>query len=404
MQYDPNDSIKIPIDTLSIGMFVTAIQHNERVNLANAGRVSSDKAIEQLKKNGIRFAWVDKGLSKDGCIFKPVEEAPSNPEPVASESQPSSRAKSSTSRYDMQKRANKIIKEAKGLAHKIIHQTFEGNEIHVEDIEHWADDLIEAALINSDAIQCVSALRKKDAYLLEHSVNVACLLVTFGKHLGMPRNVLKQLAIGGIIHDVGKVKVDDRILHKPAKLTEKEFAHMKLHQVYAKDIITNVKGLSPVSRDVCLMHHEKLDGNGYPLGLKEEQIPLHGRMSGIVDVYDALTADRCYKRGMSPAEAFKVLLGLTPAHLDRQLVYKFINCIGVYPVGSIVELSDGKVAIVWSINESNPVKPQVKCFYSRKHKHFVDVSYVDLRFGRVKIERAIAPCQLEVDATPFYET
>ncbi|GAL13695.1 HD-domain protein [Vibrio astriarenae] len=99
-------------------------------------------------------------------------------------------------------------------------------------------------------------MRSKDSYLLEHSVNVACLLVTFGKHLKMDSETLKSLAIGGIIHDVGKVKVDDKVLHKPGKLTAEEFEHMKLHQVYAQDIIHGVRGLSSVSRDVCLMHHE----------------------------------------------------------------------------------------------------------------------------------------------------
>ncbi|WP_260258346.1 HD-GYP domain-containing protein [Vibrio intestinalis] len=400
MQYDPNKSIKIPINTLSIGMFVTAIEDSKRVNLANAGRVSNEKAIAQLKKSGIKFAWVDQGLSAKGCVFTPA------PSPQTKESdeasQPSAKPKK-VSRFAHQKRASKIIREAKGLAQKLINHTFEGKVIQVDEIEEWADDVIESVLVDSDALQCVSALRNKDKYLLEHSVNVACLLVTFGKHLKLPRDMLKQMAIGGIIHDVGKIKVDDKVLHKPARLTAEEFEHMKLHQVYAAQIITNVNGLSDVSRDVCLMHHEKLDGSGYPAGLTAEQIPMHGRMSSIVDIYDALTADRCYKKGMSSAEAFKVLLSLTPTHLDRELVYKFINCIGVYPVGSIVELSDGRVGIVWTANHDDPLKPEVKCFYSRKYKRYVEVAYVDLKHNPVKIDKAIAPHNLEVDAQPFFD-
>ncbi|EEX30925.1 HD-domain protein [Vibrio coralliilyticus ATCC BAA-450] len=219
----------------------------------------------------------------------------------------------------------------------------------------------------------------------------------------MPKDTLKQLAIGGIIHDVGKIKVDDKVLHKPGKLTPEEFDHMKLHQVFAEEIIFTVDGLGDISRDVCLMHHEKLDGNGYPKGLKGDEIPLHGRMSCIVDIYDALTADRCYKKGMSSAEAFKIILSLTPFHLDRDLVYKFINCIGVYPVGALVELNDGRVGIVWTSNADEPLKPEVKCFYSRKYKRFVDVSFVDIKNSQYKIEKAIAPCNLEVDPTPFFD-
>lgn len=402
MKYDPNKSIKISIDTLSIGMFVTAIEHSKRVNLANAGRVANDKAIYQLRQSNIKFAWVDRELSAEGCEFKPVDVSASNPIPNQTVSSAPTTPKRS-SRFSQQQRASKIIREAKGLAHKLINQTFEGKVIDVADIDNWADDLIESALTDSDALQCVSALRNKDKYLLEHSVNVACLLVSFGQHLKLPKETLKHMAIGGIIHDVGKIKVDDEVLHKPARLTPEEFEHMKLHQVYAKQIITNVKGLSDISRDVCLMHHEKLDGKGYPSGLAGEQIPIHGRMSCIVDIYDALTSDRCYKKGMSSAEAFKILLSLTPHHLDKDLVYKFINCIGIYPVGSIVELSDGRVGIVWTSNLDEPLKPEIKCFYSRKYKRYVDVAYIDLKHVPIKIERAIASHNLEVDATPFFD-
>ncbi|HAS64138.1 MAG TPA: HD family phosphohydrolase [Vibrio sp.] len=402
MQYDQKKSIKITIDTLAVGMFVTAIEHSKRVNLTNAGRVSSGQAIEQLKKSGVKFVWVNQQLSANGCVFTPVsEESKEVAQPEAT--QVAATKPKKQSRFTQQKRASKIIREAKGLAQKLINQTFEGKVIHVGEIEEWADDVIDTVAIDSDALQCVSALRNKDKYLLEHSVNVACLLVSFGKHLGLSKETLKHMAIGGIIHDVGKIKVDDKVLHKPARLTPEEFEHMKLHQVYAKQIITNVKGLSDVSRDVCLMHHEKLDGSGYPLGLTAEQLPIHGRMSSIVDIYDALTADRCYKRGMSSAEAFKILLSLTPTHLDKDLVYKFINCIGVFPVGSVVELSDGRVGIVWTSNIDEPLKPEVKCFYSRKYKRYVEVSYVDLKHSSVKIAKAIAPHNLEVDPTPFFD-
>lgn len=405
MQYDPKNSIKIALADVGVGMFVTAIEHNKRVNLANAGRISSPEGIKKLTASGVKYVWVDQTLSSQKCVFKPVDESivavEEERDPKSSDFSKVQRAY--RSRDVQHKRAKKLIAEAKDLAQKLLNQTFEGKIIEVDEVEAWADDVIESVFIDSDALQCVSALRKKDSYLLEHSVNVACLLVSFGKYLGLDKQTLKQLAIGGIIHDVGKIKVDDKILHKPAKLTPEEFEHMKLHQVFAGEIILHVKGLSDVSRDVCLMHHEKLDGNGYPRGLKGDEIPIHGRMSCIVDIYDALTADRCYKKGMSSAEAFKILLSLTPFHLDADLVYKFINCVGMYPVGSIVELSDGRVGIVWSSNDSQALKPEVKCFYSRKYQRYIDVAMVDLKNSLHKIERAVAPSSLEIDPKPFYD-
>ncbi|WP_341662205.1 HD-GYP domain-containing protein [Vibrio sp.] len=399
MKFDPDNSIKIPINTLTVGMFVTAIEDSERVHLANAGRVSSKKAIKQLESSGIKFAWVDQSLSIEGSVFNPVADGLSDNTPRMV----TTVKRKLSSRKVRQSTAVKIIRDARELANKLLHETFDDTALIVPDLERWAEDLISEALDDTDALHCVSALRNKDEYLLEHSVNVATLLVTFGKFLGLPSDMLKDMAIGGIIHDVGKIKVDDKVLHKKGKLTPEEFEHMKLHQVYAEQIISEVSGISPISRDVCLMHHEKLDGKGYPNGLKGDEIPLHGRMSCIVDIYDALTADRCYKEGMSSADAFKVLLSLTPFHLDKDLVYKFINCVGVYPVGAIVELNDGKVGIVWTSNISEPLKPEVKCFYSRKYKRFIDVKFVDLKDKRYKIEKAIAPCDLEIDARSFFD-
>ncbi len=464
MQYNPKKSIKIAIEDLNIGMFVTGLEESQRVNLSNAGRISTQEAISQLLDCGVRFAWVDEDLSANYCVFKPVlgnsnlhhinglktattpspsvlnenslldseidkekllgfpqqEEQtkdfhPENDKNFLSLSSKKHKkgkqylidsqsrlSKNNKDKGVKQNKARKLIAEAKVLAQKLLSETFEFDSFEINELKLWADDLIQTVLVDSDAIKCVSALRNKDTYLLEHSVNVSCLLVTFGKYLGMDKAMLRNLAIGGIVHDVGKTKVDSKVLLKPDRLTPEEFEHIKLHQVYANSIIDNVKGLHQVSRDVCLMHHEKLDGSGYPNGLKNHEIPLHGRMSCIVDIYDALTAHRCYKAGMSSTEAFKILTNLTPHHLDQDLVYKFINCIGVYPVGSLVELSDGRVGITWTSNTKQPLKPIVKCFYSRQFGHFIEVVFVDLAVVNLKIEQAISPLDIEIDPAPFY--
>jgi HD-GYP domain-containing protein (c-di-GMP phosphodiesterase class II) len=219
----------------------------------------------------------------------------------------------------------------------------------------------------------------------------------------MSRKELNAMAIGGLIHDIGKIKVKDSVLNKPGKLTDEEFEHIKLHQTFAYELIDEIEGLDSISRDICLMHHEKLDGKGYPKGLKGEEITLYGRISSIVDIYDALTADRVYKQGMSSSEAFKIMLKLTPFHLDSNLVYTFINCIGIYPVGSLVKLSDGRVGIVWTANDTQPLKPLVKCFYSNKHHRYSDVVFEDLSHDRCTIAKAISPNSLSFDVAPFYE-
>ncbi len=383
--------LKLPVTRLGIGMYVSAIENNGRLAVANAGQIRSRQAITQLSNSGIRFVWVDVERSSDNCGLKKQRPVCDN-----------HTRKTSVNPELARGQAKQLLTEAKGLVRKVLSETFEGKAIEVEPFAALADNMIESVMLDSDAMKCISALRSKDAYLLEHSVNVAFLLITFGKYLKLDREMLRQLAIGGILHDIGKIKVDNKILHKPGKLTPEEFEHMKLHQAYAIEIMEQAKGLSQVSKDVCLMHHEKLDGRGYPRGLKGDALPLHGRMSCIVDIYDALTATRCYKEAMSPAAAFKILLSLTPFHLDESLVYEFIRCIGVYPVGSLVQLSDGRVGIVWESKDRDVLHPIVKCFYSLKFKRYTDVTMVDLQKSDLNIDRGVSPSSLDVDPKPFY--
>lgn len=400
-----SDLIKVPVANLEVGMFVAAIETNGRLAVAHAGKLSKRSSISTLKAKGIQYVWVDAGRSD---IAPPSSSAATNA--VAETSPPTSPISESPAkpakveRKQAQEDAKELLTEAKGLIRKVLSETFEGKTIEVEPFEALADNMIESVMAHSDALKCVSALRSKDAYLLEHSVNVAVLLVTFGRYLNFERHMLKLLAVGGILHDIGKIKVDDAVLNKPGKLTPEEFEHMKLHQVYAMPIMAQAKGIAQVSKDVCLMHHEKLDGNGYPRGLKGDEIPLHGRMSCIVDIYDALTATRCYKEAMSPAAAFKILLSLTPFHLDESLVYEFIRCIGVYPVGSLVELSDGRIGIVWDTQGRDVLHPIVKCFYNNKLKQQISVELVDVKSSALNIERGISPSSLDVDPSPFYSS
>ncbi|MCL1043378.1 MULTISPECIES: HD-GYP domain-containing protein [Shewanella] len=384
---DKADVMKVPVPNLALGMYVTAIDHQGRVNITNPGQIKDRQAIDKLVRNGIEYVWVDVERSSPECGLKP-KQTPTKTKVL--------------SRTQSQDKAKRLMSEAKDLVKKVLSETFEGKAVEVAPFEAMADKMLESVMLDADAFMCISALRSKDAYLLEHSINVAFLLVTFGRYLKLKRSVLKELAVGGILHDIGKVRVNNRILHKPGRLTPEEFEHMKLHQVYAQEILAETAGLSQISRDVCLMHHEKLDGKGYPAGLKGEEISLHGRMSCIVDIFDALTATRCYKEAMSPAAAFKILLSLTPFHLDEKLVYEFIRCVGVYPVGSLVQLSDGRVGIVWEAKDRDALHPVLKTFYSVKHKRYTEVAMVDLLKSDLFIERGISPSSLDVDPTPFY--
>lgn len=256
---------------------------------------------------------------------------------------------------------------------------------------------------HGDAMLCLARIRAKDAYLMEHSMNVAILLANFGRYLGLERSVLKELTLGGLLHDVGKIMTPDEVLNKPGKLTDEEFAIMRQHVVHSYEILSNTPGITPTMLEVAANHHERLDGTGYPQRLKGDQLSLYTRMSGIVDVYDAITADRVYKAGMQPTQAFRILLKGLHSHFDAELVTKFIKCMGVYPVGTLVQLSNQRLAIVMQRNQQEPLKPVVKVIYHATQRHYLDVQWLDLAKNGVQetIENTVDPKEFGINLANF---
>jgi len=366
-------------------MFLVGLVDKKRkIKVTNPGLVRSLDVIEKLKSKGIIKVTID--LDKSNIAVFDSKHYPT--------------VKLSKEIH----RAKRLLIETKEIVHQLLYAGCESHELDLQPINNVAKGLVGSINSNSDALLSLTSLRTKDAYLLEHSINVGVLLVAFGRHLGFSEQMLEKLMIGGIIHDIGKTKVDLSVLNKPAKLTDAEFEHMKQHQVLSLPLLKSINDLSPISMDVSTMHHEKLDGKGYPLGLKDDQISLVGRMSSIVDIYDALTARRVYKEGMSPAKAFKIMITLTPFHLDKDLLRKFMQKMGFYPVGSLIELSDGMAGLVWETNvDGDNSMPTVKLFYSSKYKAYRDVKFVDLAKSKLTITKGLSTSDFPKDIAPYRE-
>ncbi|MCR6555815.1 HD-GYP domain-containing protein, partial [Aeromonas sp. CPF2-S1] len=217
------------------------------------------------------------------------------------------------------------------------------------------------------------------------------------------RSVLKELTLGGLLHDVGKIMTPDEVLNKPGKLTDEELEVMREHVVHSHDILAATAGITPIMLEVAANHHERIDGTGYPRRLKGDQLSLYTRMSGIVDVYDAVTADRVYKQGMQPTQAFRILLKGVDLHFDADLVTRFIKCMGVYPVGTLVQLSNQRLAIVMQRNEQQPLKPVVKVIYHAGHRHYLEVQWLDLAKNGVQetIESTVDPKEFGINLANF---
>ena len=275
--------------------------------------------------------------------------------------------------------AKALISTSKEIQKRMFQHIEEGMEIDLLSVKTLTSELIETIFSNSDALMCAVNIRNKDEYLLEHSFAVSMLMALFCRYLGINKTDIEELAIGAFLHDIGKIRTPDHILHKPGKLTADEFDIMKLHVNHSIDIIKSIPGISKTSLDVAGLHHEKLNGEGYPFGLAGQKISRYGRMLSICDIYDALTANRCYKEGLTQLKSFSILRSLAQdGQLDLNLVHAFIKCMGVYPVGSLVKLNSNRLAIVEGYNKTDPIRPKVNSFYSLDKLDFENSNQIDL--------------------------
>ena len=213
------------------------------------------------------------------------------------------------------------------------------------------------------AMLSVARLKTADEYTYMHCVTVCALMAAFARELGMTEGQCRNAAIGGLFHDLGKARVPIDILNKPGALTEAEFATMKNHPRLGTEMLQSNGFDEPIALDICLHHHEKIGGGGYPDGLDDEEISIYARMAAICDVFDAVTSARVYKRAWDPADAL-VRMAAWKGHFDRELLAAFIKLVGVYPVGSLVRLSSGLLAVVVQQRKDQLYAPVLRTFYS----------------------------------------
>lgn len=234
-----------------------------------------------------------------------------------------------------------------------------GNQFSVKAVKHAVSQCVDQVLENSDAMLLLTQLKNKDEYTAQHSMNVCILSILLGRELNYSVAELNKIGECGLLHDVGKMKVPLEILNKPSRLESDEAEVMRKHTVFGRDVLVSARNVYPGAVDVAYGHHERLDGGGYPRGVGDSAIPEFTRLVAVVDAYDAITSDRVYQRGQAHISALGILSKEMHSHYDAGYVTKFINCIGFYPQGNIVELSTGDVGIVVEQNKQDRLKPKI---------------------------------------------
>jgi putative nucleotidyltransferase with HDIG domain len=255
--------------------------------------------------------------------------------------------------------AKQVLAEASALMNNVMSDVRLGRMVELDRIEPVVERMIQSVLRNPGALSCLGRVKQKDHYTFEHSVNVSVLLVNFCHHLGLNRRTTRDAAIGGLLHDVGKVHTPDAILNKSGPLTDAEFTQVHAHVGHGVDIVSAIEGISDLSLAIVAQHHEHMNGAGYPAGLMGGQISQLGQMAAIADVYEALTSGRPQRPAMEPSQALQRMFGWSK-QLNNDLVQRFIQCVGIYPVGTLVRLDSGMVAIVVEANPSNLLRPTVR--------------------------------------------
>lgn len=368
---------KISIENLRLGMYIhdlncSWVKHKFFFSHFKLRRAHD---LEKLQRHPSREVFID--TSKGLDVMDPSETIPLSSGPSLSFPNKSS------SRGEELPIARSIRIEATEVITSVLRDVRLGRQVKVERIEPVVGKITDSILRNQGALVSLCRLKQEDKYTFQHCVSVAALLVTFCRYLGMDRDQLVEAGIGGMLHDVGKMHIPNSILNKPSKLESDEFEIMKTHVNHGCDIMKTVPGNTVRMAQIVLEHHERFDGTGYPNGISGQSISQLGRMASIVDVYDAITSDRVYQKGTEPATALRVIYGMRGRHFDPHLVQQLIEAIGVYPIGSVVLLNSGRLAVVIDHGVAGPSFPMVRVVFdinkSKSIAHAdIDLSYPDV--------------------------
>ncbi len=372
---------RVSVDQLKPGMYIHDLNCGwlDHPFLTNAFAIKDEVTIQKIASLGIREVYIDTVKGVDVWEGRPQAEINADLERRLQEI-----AKKQAERpivvdlKDEKVRALRLHSEANKVIRNLMEDARLGQAIVVERVEPTVDAVIESIFRNQDALLPLARLKKQDDYTFQHSVSVCALLVAFGRSMKLPRDAIHDLALGGMLHDIGKANIPDNIVNKPGKLSDAEFAEMKSHVNQGLALLADASSLRPITLEVVAQHHERLDGTGYPGGKAGEAFSLYGQMASIVDVYDAISSETTYHRGMSPTQALKKLLEWSDHHFDPKLVQAFVRSIGIYPSGTLVRLESNRIGVVVEQNEGKLLEPTVRVFYHAVQKHYIPPEVVDL--------------------------
>jgi putative nucleotidyltransferase with HDIG domain len=336
--------------------------------------------LASIRASSIKEVWIDvvkgadtvEGVSREASeaeVERELSEAAAAEAPVAQQR---------VSMRDEAARAARICAKSKQAVVSMFQEARMGNAVSAEDCAPLVEEISNSVARNPGALISLARLKTADDYTYMHSVAVCALMIALARQLKLDEQQTRQAGLAGLLHDLGKAMVPNEVLNKPGKLTDEEFAIVKKHPEYGHEALLQGSGVSDIALDVCLHHHEKVDGSGYPHKLKGEEISLFAKMGAVCDVYDAITSNRPYKAGWDPAESLRKMAEWAKGHFDEAIFQAFVKSVGIYPVGSLVRLETGRLGVVIEQSEKSLLAPKVKVFFSTKSNVRIRPEEIDL--------------------------
>ncbi|NTW06180.1 MAG: HD-GYP domain-containing protein [Peptococcaceae bacterium] len=352
---------RVPSSFLKSGMITGSHIYtlDGRILLAK-GVELTDGYIDKLVSKGIPFVYIDDDISRDIFI------------------------------------SDVILDETRLKAKNHIRKAISNmDSFDYQETKSVVNEIIEQLLSNRDILYDLEDIRSVDDYLFGHSVNVCVLSVIIGISMNYNSEQLENLAVGALLHDIGKGMVPSHILHKAGKLTSDEFEEIKNHSKYSLEILRKNDSISSVSRIIAYQHHERYNREGYPQGLGGKEILDMAQIVGMADVYDAITSDRCYGDAISPNEAYELLAGSGDYYFKYSIVQKFLFKLVLYPTGTMIELSTDEIGIVVKNTLGYPTKPIVRMLYNSDFSPIEPYKEFDLfQFNNITIRRVLSEAEV----------
>lgn len=364
----------ISIHQLQMGMYIhqfcgSWLDHS----FWKAGFVLDSHAdLQRLRSSNLSSLWID--TSKGGDLPEASATTPPDLPPTA---QPATAATPRASMDEEVQRALKLCAYSRKAVTAMFQEVRMGQALEMQQAEDLVLQIGQSLLRHPDALISLARLKNADDYTYMHSVAVCALMLATARQLGLSEDYIRLAGIAGLLHDVGKLTIPDSILNKPQKLSDTEFERVKLHPEAGGAILRQSPDVDALVLDVCLHHHEKADGSGYPHRLAGNQISLFAQMGAVCDVYDAVTSNRPYNRGWDPAEAIQ-RMSTWKGHFDQRVFQAFVKSVGIYPVGALVRLKSGRLAVVIEQNPKSLLTPKVRVFFSTRSNLPLEQNVVDL--------------------------